>query len=231
MDKVAINKARAVYYGLFASLLTGVNRPEELETIKQTMIVLLQNAIDEHSQKALENMVLMLNDGGIEALQEENDKVFFNLYEGSIPVTASYYDEDRDDGKKRLEMVNYVLSSNFRRDTDTFKELEDHVGFICLFMQKLIDHDVQELSTTVFKNVLNGFVDEFIVNLHQHPNSCFYEELAVVLQVFMELERLYLVVNKPTTEKRTRIVMPHKKERKAIIPRGKRNIDELTTGL
>ncbi len=237
MDKTAINKARSVYYGLFASLLTGMERENQLEPIMQTIVLLLENPVDEYSHKALENMYMMLKDGGLEALKEENDKVFFNPYEGFIPVTASYYDEDRDDGKKRLEMVNYVLSSKFRRDTDKFKELEDHIGFILLFMQKLIDEEMQgdavaqDLSHKVFTTVLNEFVDEFIVNLHHHVNSCFYEELAVVLQVFMDLERLYLGVSKPVKEARARIVIHQNKERKEITPRGKRNIDELTSGL
>jgi len=237
MDKIAINKARSVYYGLFASLLTGFDRPYELETIMQTISLLLENPVDEHSHKALENMLMMLKDGGLEALKEESDKVFFNPYEGFIPVTASYYDEKRDDGKKRLEMVNYVLSSKFRRDTDTFKELEDHIGFILLFMQKLIEEEAKgdakahDLSNKVFTTILNGFVDDFIFNLHHHESSCFYEELAVVLQVFVELERLYLGVSKPAKDVQPNMVTFEKKVHKAFQPRGKRNLDELTAGL
>jgi TorA maturation chaperone TorD len=237
MDKHAINKARAVYYGLFASLLTGVENPDRLDVMVQTIEKLIQNPLDEHSQKALNNMLTMLSEGGHKALKEENDNVFFNPYSGFIPVTASYYDEKRDDGKKRLEMVNYVLQSTFRRDTETFKELEDHIGFIVLFMQKLIeaelagDMNAGQLSAKVFTTVLNGFIDEFIANLHRHPSSCFYAEFAVVLHVFIELERLYLGVSRPAKEVETNIVTFEKKVRKEFQKRGKRDIDEMTTGL
>ncbi len=234
MNKEAINKARAVYYGLFASLLTFFEDANDLEVIQKTIDVLASNPLDEASFSAFSNMQNLLITKDYVFLKEESDKVFFSPYAAYIPVTASFYVENRDDGKMRLAMVNYVLSSKFRRDTEKFKELEDHIGFIVLFMQKLIEDELSgneqsaQLSREVFVNILNPFVDEFIAALYTHEYSHFYQEFAVVMQSFIALERLYLDVKKPIKEDETPRVFVNEiqKVRKPIKERPKKNMEE-----
>ena len=234
MNKEEINKARAVYYGLFASLLTFFENANDLEVIQKTINVLASNPLDEASKVAFSNMQNLLITKDYSFLKEESDKVFFSPYAAYIPVTASFYVESRDDGKLRLAMVNYVLSSKFRRDTKKFKELEDHIGFIVLFMQKLIEDELSgneasaQLSREVFVNILNPFVDEFIAALYAHELSHFYQELAVVMQSFIALERLYLDVKKPVKQDETPRVFINEihKERKPIKERPKKNMKE-----
>lgn len=236
MNKEAINKARAVYYGLFASLLTFFDNANDLALIQKTIDLLARNPLDEESKLAFSNMQKLLITGGYASLKEESDTVFFSPYSAYIPVTASFFVENRDDGKMRLDMVNYVLSSNYRRDNEKFKELEDHIGFIVLFLQKMIEEELggneksAQLSREVFVNILNPFVDEFVRALYAHENSYFYQELAVVMQSFIALERLYLDVKKPTKEKEDeapRIFTKElKKIRKPITPRPKKNMEE-----
>ncbi|MDD3344012.1 MAG: molecular chaperone TorD family protein [Sulfurospirillaceae bacterium] len=233
MDNEAINRARAVHYGLFASLFIFFDDQSKFQELLKTVEVLKQNPLDSHTEAALSNMYTMLNEGGLEALKEENSILFFNPYASFIPITASFYDEQRDDGKKRLEMVNYVLSSKFRRDTDKFKELEDHVGFILLFMQKLIadamqgDKASQDLSLEVFTHILNGFIDEFIENVYTHTNSQFYKEVAIVFQAFLEMERFFLGVAKPIKVEKRKIEALEKKQKKPLTQKAKRNLDEI----
>ena len=234
MNKEAINKARAVYYGLFASLLTFFEDANDLEVIQKTIDVLASNPLDEASKASFSNMQNLLITKDYVFLKEESDKVFFSPYAAYIPVTASFYVENRDDGKMRLAMVNYVLSSKFRRDTEKFKELEDHIGFIVLFMQKLIEDELSgneqsaQLSREVFVNILNPFVDEFIAALYTHEYSHFYQEFAVVMQSFIALERLYLDVKKPIKEDETPRVFVNEiqKVRKPIKERPKKNMEE-----
>ena len=87
MNKEAINKARAVYYGLFASLLTFFDNPSDLGIIQKTIDVLAQNPLDEESKVAFSNMQNLLITGGYTLLKEESDKVFFGSYSAYIPVT------------------------------------------------------------------------------------------------------------------------------------------------
>ena len=236
MNKEAINKARAVYYGLFASLLMFFENKNDLEVIQKTIDILAQNPLDDESKLAFSTMQNLLISGGYTLLKEESDTVFFSPYSAFIPVTASYFLENRDDGKKRLEMVNYVLSSNFRRDTEKFKEMEDHVGFIMLFMQKMIEEELlgneksAQLLREVFVNILNPFIDDFVGALYIHEESHFYQELAVIMHSFIALERLYLDVKKPVSEKEDQApkvyTKEHKKPRKPLTPRPKKNFEE-----
>ena len=91
MKKRAINKARAVYYGLFASLLTFFENSHDLGVIQKTIELLAQNPLDDESKFAFSNMQNLLIEGGYASLKEESDTVFFSPYSAYIPVTASFF--------------------------------------------------------------------------------------------------------------------------------------------
>ncbi len=217
MDNKAINQARAVYYGLFSSLFAFVLEEERFAGVEDTIEMLLQNSMDENSKKALENMSSIIRVKGNKFLIDEYDGIFYDLTCDPVPTTASFYEEDRDDGKKRILMVDYVLQSNYRRDTQKYTDLEDDIGFILSFMQKLIldeingDEKAGFLEKEVFEKVLNNFVDEFIENVYMHENSAFYQEVTLLLKVFVEFERVFLNINKP-------------KERVKVAKKGNMNI-------
>lgn len=202
-EKKAIDNARAVYYGLFSSLFAFVQVENRFEGVKETIELLLKNPIDENSKKALSNMLSIINTVGLKMLESEYDGIFYDLSSDPVPTTASFYEEERDDGKKRAIMVDYVLQSRYRRDDEKYSDLEDDIGFILSFMQKLVqdeaagDEKSSFLEREVFRNVLNEFVDEFIENVYMHENSAFYQEVALLLKVFIEFERVYLGINKP----------------------------------
>ncbi|ADG92639.1 conserved hypothetical protein [Arcobacter nitrofigilis DSM 7299] len=196
MNTQEVNKARALYYGLFSSLFSFINDNEKYENIQNIITLLSANPIDEHSDKALKAMKIFLQEKGLEKLQEENNEVFFSLSTSFIPTTASFYAEGRDDGKKRVEMTNLILQSKFRKDSENFKEAEDHVSFIFSFLQTLIEQDFSQneniLINDIYINVLNDVIDLFIKKIYSHESSIFYKEAAILLKVFIELERTYL---------------------------------------
>ncbi len=203
MDEKTINKARALYYGLLSSLFAFVLEEDRFKNVEETIEILLQNPIDEDSKKALENMNSIIKVKGKKFLADEYDNIFYDLNSDPVPTTASFYEEDRDDGKKRLLMVNYVLQSRYRRDTQKYTDLEDDMGFILSFMQKLIidesngDEKAGVLEREIFKVVLNNFVDEFIENVYMHEYSAFYQEVSLLFKIFIEFERIFLGINKP----------------------------------
>lgn len=233
MDKNAINKARSVYYGLFSAFFSFFEDDKKAQEIYNTLTLMSENSINEYEKDAIQTILAILDEKGLKEIKLESDDIFFNPYSEYIAVSASYYDEQRDDGKKRLEMIDYLLHSKFRKDTTVYKENEDHIGFMCLFMQKLIqealggDKVSEELSKKVFSKVINPFVDEFIASLYAHQQSYIYKEVAVMLQVFIEIERLLLEQSKPAKSVKPKMVVLEKKERKEPVDRGKRNLDEL----
>ncbi|NPA74406.1 MAG: hypothetical protein GXO12_06810 [Epsilonproteobacteria bacterium] len=201
-DREAINRARALYYGLFASLFAFV-KEDRFKGLKESLEILKENPLEDNSKKALENMYSILSSQGLEFVQDEFDAVFYDLSSDPVPTTASFYEEERDDGKKRLLMVNFVLKSKYRRDSENFSDLEDDIGFIFSFLSRLIedeakgDEKAKELEIAVFEKVLNEFVDDFIENVYMHENSAFYQEAALLLKVFVEFERVFLDIRRP----------------------------------
>ncbi|WP_375723141.1 molecular chaperone TorD family protein [Arcobacter sp. KX21116] len=229
MNTQQLNKARALYYGLFSSLFSFIDNTEKYENIQNTINLLSQNPLDEYSDNALKMMKIFLQDKGQEGLQEENNDVFFSPSTSFIPTTASYYSEDRDDGQKRVEMTNLVLKSKFRKDNENFKEAEDHVSFIFSFLQTLIEQDFSEnkndLVNDVYLKILNDVIDLFIGKLYSHESSVFYKETAILLKVFIELERAYLNIktnnNKVRNEEET-----YHRTKKNFKKKDKRNFDK-----
>lgn len=234
MDSLQINKARIVYYGLFSSLFSYVENEDDYKKLVYTIGFLNENPIDEISKEALNNLKNFLEkDNAFTLLKEENNSVFFSPSSSFVPTTASYYLENRDDGQKRIEMTNLVLKSNFRKDTQNFKEAEDHIGFIFSFIEKLIGEDktvlLNEDIQNVFSNILNNMIDEFIEKIYSHEDSCFYKDIAVLLKVFIELERTLLNIEKSeTSKKRAQQEIFHKKK-KSFKKKIKRNFDEVTS--
>ncbi|WP_320033757.1 molecular chaperone TorD family protein [Halarcobacter sp.] len=233
IDNERLNRARVLYYGLFSSLFSFIDSKSDYEKVVHTIEFLSENPIDENSKVAFENIKKYFDEKGYNGLKEENNNLFFSPSTTFIPVTASYYEEDRDDGQKRVEMTNYVLKSNFRKDSENFKEAEDHISFIFEFLQKVIEQDIQkdknQLVIDVFANILNGIIDRFIENIYFHESSSFYKNIAVVLKVFIELERVYLDVKKlESTKTRVQQDLFHQKK-KGFTKRAKRNFDEVTS--
>ena len=215
-DKKAINRARALYYGLFASLFAFV-KEDRFKGLKESLELLKNNPLEENSKKALENMYNILSSQGEEFIRDEFDAIFYDLSSDPVPTTASFYDEERDDGKKRLLMVELLLKSKYRKDSEKFSDLEDDIGFILSFMSRLVDDEANgddsaaKLEKEVFQKVLNTFADEFLENVHMHENSAFYQEAALLLKVFLEFERVFLGIRKPKEK------MKIKKEKKVFI--------------
>lgn len=207
MDNVAINKARMVYYGLFSSLFSFSLQEEGFDTILTSVEKLMESPIDDQTEKALKKIHQRLKRSGFKCVKDESDKVFYSPVGSFVPMTASFYIESRDDGSKRLEMIEYLLKSRYRRDTDTHKENEDHIGFILLFMQKLIEEELAGdteagiLAKKVFENVLNEFIDDFTNNLFAHENGVLLRQVAMVLSSFTDFERLFFNINKPEKDK------------------------------
>jgi TorA maturation chaperone TorD len=176
---------------------------EDYGMLVSSVEILLQSPIDEQSEKSLTKIQRRLNKGGFAALKEESDRVFYSPTSTFVPMTASYYVEQRDDGSKRLEMIQYVAESHFRRNSAEYKEHEDHIEFIFRFLQKLImeelngDASSHQLAKKIFANVLNEIIDEFSVNLFEHEKSVLFKQVALTLRSFIDFERFYFNISKP----------------------------------
>ncbi|MFK2823935.1 TorD/DmsD family molecular chaperone [Arcobacter sp. YIC-80] len=202
-DNQAVNKARALYYNLFANFFVPPESIENYLELTSLIYILRQNPLDKTSGDALAKIEDLLDRSSNIPLLQEFDDIFHNPTSKKIRTTASFYDEGVESGKKRVEMINFVAKTKLRRDEKKFHEYEDSVGFIFTLMSELTDlisQGEKEYENTVhciFAQILNEFIDEFAKELYEHDNAVIYKELMIVLHSFVEFERLYLEVSKP----------------------------------
>jgi TorA maturation chaperone TorD len=202
-NNTELNKARAIYYNVFASFFVITNDTTKYFHLLGLLDTLSKTAIDEESQKSFQNIVNKLDKSSNYTLMEEFDDIFHNPQTKNIRTTASFYDEAVESGKKRVQMLEFIAKTTIRRDESKYHEYEDSIGFIFAFLSELIElvnnghKEYENTAHCVFEQVLNEFIDEFAKNVYEHPNADIYKNLMIALHSFIEFERLYLEVSKP----------------------------------
>jgi len=203
MNKEAVNGARSLYYGFFSKMLVFTSDEERFEGVKEALDVMIANPMDNNSCEALKEIKEFLETGGEKSLSDEYDSIFHDPSTSLVRNTASYYDEGVESGKKRLEVKNFLAKTKIRRDEKVFKEYEDSVGFLVTFMHDLVElilkgeTSYDTLQHCLFVEIINEFIDEFVEALYENEKANAYKSVAVVLNAFIEFERLYFDVAKP----------------------------------
>ena len=230
----AINQARALYYTFFAKIFSFAPNAEEYASLDELLAIFIDNPLDETSHEAFMIIQKALKEEGYGALKQEYDEVFVSPESSFVPLSASYYDEGRDDGQKRVQAAGFVLRSKFRKNRPMCNDSEDQVLFLFRFMSKLIQAGKEEdeaslsLSKEVFSEIINDFIDEFIEHLMHHEYGFYYKNAAIILEAFMEFERMYLGVSpseKIASAERVSAVI--QRDRKPLTQRVRRNLDEI----
>ena len=164
------------------------------------------NPLDALSAEAFEALYAQLSPGSNVALVKEFDALFYAPQTKTIRTTASYYDAGVENGRKRLEMQNFLAKTKIRRDEEKFSDYEDHIGFIFTVLAELtaLTADGEEVYANtahcVFNEIFNEFVDIFAKTLYEHPESDIFKNVAVILKAFIEFERIYLDVSVPAVK-------------------------------
>lgn len=130
---------------------------------------------------------------------EQND-VLFDFSYANVPLSASFFDEGRDDGFKRLKVIEILKKSNHRKNEAKFKNSEDFIGFIFLLMVVLIKEN-EELAKELFSQIINNFADEFCKMLAEHKRSNFFKSYANLLENFISIERAFYGLTAPIFER------------------------------
>lgn len=193
MDK-NITKARAYFYEFLAYPLFFHTSDEKFARWREQLSYLAQNPLSEQSAEAFAN----LDKFSFDELVNEQNEVLFGFT--NIPLSASFYEEGRDNGAARLRVIHCLKLSPYRRDKELCKDSEDYVGFIFLAMATFLNDEfngAKNISDKLFIETLNLFVDEFASLLLAHKNANFFRSYALILKDFIELERAVLSVEAP----------------------------------
>ena len=214
INKESVNKARSLYYGFFSKMFVFTTDPNRYTGVLEALDVMIENPIDENSAEALKEIKEFMLSFKESSLIQEYDDIFHNPSYKVIRNTASYYDEGVESGKKQLEVKNFLAKTKIRRNEKHFKENEDSVGFIFTFMHELIELIVAEqkeygtLQHCVFVEIINPFIDEFIIHVYEHKMSKIYKSISIVLNAYIAFERMYFEVAKPPFKVIERVVKP-----------------------
>ncbi len=202
-QKELINRGRALYYGMFSMLFTFTYDKNRFRGLKKITGLLSEYPLTEEAGEALGRLKASFR-YTYANLKEEYDRIFFDP-ESPIRTTASYYDEGYESGKKRVEMINYIRQTRFRKNEKKYKDTEDDFGFIFSFMYYLIKNnkngEYDTLQSNIFKSIINPFADDFAESLLSYPKSVIFRDVAIVLYSFVEFERIFFNVKKPEKKK------------------------------
>ena len=211
MKDQEINKARAVYYSLFSHLFVYSAETTRYLQLINTVDILINSPLDDTSCDALKRIKAQLDPMSNVNLVQEFDDLFHNPFSSTIRTTASFYDEQVESGKKRVQMLDFLTKTRIRRDENTYTDLEDSVAFILTLMAELLglisegQEQYKTLTHCIFADVLNDFVDEFARDVYEHENAKIFKDVIIVLQAFISFERLYLEISKPVLSKKAEV--------------------------
>ena len=203
MNDVKINKARALYYGLFSRFFVFTADNQRYLELINIIDILKENPLDTTTAKAFEDIRKVLKSDSNITFMNEFDNIFHSPESVTVRTTASYYDENVESGKKRVEMQNFLAKTKIRRDEKKYPDYEDHIGFIFTVLSELCElqsegHDEYKNTThCIFEQILNEFVDDFAKEIYEHESADIFKNVIIILKAFIEFERIYLEVSIP----------------------------------
>ncbi len=203
MNEEKMNRARALYYAMFSRCFVFTTDNKRYFELISLIDILKENPLDKASAQAFEDIRKVIKSDSNVAFMQEFDAIFHSPETQTLRTTASYYDEDIESGKKRVEMQNFLAKTKIRRDENAYSDYEDHIGFIFSVMAELCElianGEVQYKNTAhcIFEQILNEFVDRFSKELYEHESADIFKNIVVVLKSFIEFERVYLEVQTP----------------------------------
>ncbi|PHQ65343.1 MAG: hypothetical protein COB99_04500 [Sulfurimonas sp.] len=203
MNEEKMNKARALYYAMFSRCFVFTTDNKRYFELISFIDILKENPLDKASAKAFDEIRAVVKSDSNIVFMKEFDAIFHSPETQTLRTTASYYDEDIESGKKRIEMQNFLAKTKIRRDEKTYSDYEDHIGFIFSVMSELCEliangeEQYRNTAHCIFEQILNDFVDKFSKELYEHESSDIFKNVVVLLKSFIEFERIYLDVQTP----------------------------------
>ena len=198
----AVDNARAYLYGLFSLFFTFTYDRGVVDEIIENLNTVIENPINVQMQRAALRLKEKLEENR-DAFFDEYDSLFLAPDGEMIRTSASYFTEGIESGKKRLEMIDFVVQTPYRKSKD-YTDNEDDLGFVLSFMSKIAyDGDkFKALQKQVFERIINVFIDDLLDEIYKSESSNIFKDVVEMMSPFIEFERLYFEVEKPKKERK-----------------------------
>ena len=192
---------RGLYYSLFSRFFVFSQGADRFAGVNAMLGLAAAHALNEESAAAIMRIQAKFDEKNPQNLVDEFDEIF-HAPPSPLRNSLSYYDEGYEVGHACAKVRKILARTDLRRDEAKFKENEDNVGFVFALMSEFIARESElelygELEEQLFKEVINPNVDEFIESLFNHKSSEIYKDVAVLLQGFIEFERVVLSAPRP----------------------------------
>lgn len=200
IDKNSVKNARQFYYSLFSRFFVFSYSEKRFDGVKDALVLMIDSPLDDISKEALQNIISKFDE--LKLIEEYDD--VFHAPPSPVRVTISYYSEGYESGEAHAKVKKLLSKTKFRKDDTKFVENEDNFGFLFTLMSELIDDET--ICSEIFTEFVNPYVDEFISCVYMHDKANFYKDIVILLRSFIEFERAYYGVSKPTETKNTQVV-------------------------
>ena len=195
---------RGLYYSLFSRFFVFSQGADRFSDVNAMLGLASAHALNEESAAAIMRIQAKFDEKNPQNLADEFDEIFHAL-PSPLRNSLSYYDEGYEVGHACAKVRKILARTDIRRDEAKFKENEDNVGFVFALMSEFIARESElelygELEEQLFKEIINPNIDEFIENLFNHESSEIYKDVAVLLQGFIEFERVVLSAPRPINQ-------------------------------
>ena len=195
---------RGLYYSLFSRFFVFSQDADRFAGVNAMLGLAAAHALNEESAAAIMHIQAKFDEKNSQNLADEFDEIFHAL-PSPLRNSLSYYDEGYEVGHACAKVRKILARTDIRRDEAKFKENEDNVGFVFALMSEFIARESElelygELEEQLFKEIINPNIDEFIESLFNHESSEIYKDVAVLLQGFIEFERVVLSAPRPINQ-------------------------------
>ena len=195
---------RGLYYSLFSRFFVFSQDADRFAGVNAMLGLASAHALNEESAAAIMRIQAKFDEKNPQNLADEFDEIFHAL-PSPLRNSLSYYDEGYEVGHACAKVRKILARTDIRRDEAKFKENEDNVGFVFALMSEFIARESElelygELEEQLFKEIINPNIDEFINDLFNHESSEVYKDVAVLLQGFIEFERVVLSAPRPINQ-------------------------------
>ena len=195
---------RGLYYSLFSRFFVFSQDADRFAGVNAMLGLAAAHALNEESAAAIMRIQAKFDEKNPQNLVDEFDEIF-HAPPSPLRNSLSYYDEGYEVGHACAKVRKILARTDLRRDEAKFKESEDNVGFVLALMSEFIARESElelygELEEQLFKEIINPNIDEFIESLFNHESSEIYKDVAVLLQGFIEFERVVLSAPRPINQ-------------------------------
>lgn len=196
MQNIQINQARLFVYNLLSLFFVEEYTKTKQEEILKNLEILSENSFSPVVEESAKNIIKIISQRGKEEIFRQYQDLFLIPFGEFIPLSISWYHEQREGGIMQLKVKDILAKTKIRRDESSFKAQEDHFGFVFTLSSYLIENQInknikENLQKELFDEVLGLYMDKLAYKL-MATKSEIYSNVGLILESFFDFEKGYL---------------------------------------